>query len=198
MLFDPVTTEAKAEMAFLPQGKSTDAIRRRPSDPNIHFESYVSGYVDGEGCFCVSIRPQTRISVGWEVRPSFSVSQDDDRAELIKSLPHLFGCGSIRPDRSDRTLKYEVRSLRQLVERVVPYFEKYPLQSSKQRDFQSFGQICRLMWGGRHLQCDGLILIANLASRMNSSGLRKYTVHMIEASFRGEGIVCAPRDRGTT
>ncbi len=31
MLFDPVTTEAKAEMAFLPEGKSMDAITRRPS-----------------------------------------------------------------------------------------------------------------------------------------------------------------------
>ena len=30
-LFDPVTTEAKAEMAFPAQSKSTDAIRRRPS-----------------------------------------------------------------------------------------------------------------------------------------------------------------------
>jgi hypothetical protein len=30
-LFDPVTTEAKAEMTFLPRGKSIDVIRRRPS-----------------------------------------------------------------------------------------------------------------------------------------------------------------------
>jgi hypothetical protein len=64
MLFDPVTTEAKAEMAFLPRGKSMDAITRRPSEAGVHLGSYISGYVDGEGCFCVSMRPQTRIAVG--------------------------------------------------------------------------------------------------------------------------------------
>ena len=32
LLFDPVTTEAKAKMTFLPQGKSMNVIRRRPSD----------------------------------------------------------------------------------------------------------------------------------------------------------------------
>ena len=132
-LFDPVTTEAKAEMAFLPQGKSMDAIRRRPSSTRIDVPSYICGYVDGEGCFCVSLRPQPRIRVGWEVRPSFSVSQNGNRSEVIRLMPALFGCGTIRPDRSDRTLKFEVRSLDHLLDRVIPFFEEWPLLSSKQK-----------------------------------------------------------------
>jgi len=84
------------------------AITRRPSGKRIHLPSYVSGYVDGEGCFCVSLRPQSRNRIGWEVRPSFSVSQNNDRAELLHELPMLFGCGTIRPDRSDRTIKFEI------------------------------------------------------------------------------------------
>jgi LAGLIDADG endonuclease len=196
--FDPVTTEAKAEMTFLPTGKSKNVIRRRPSEALIHLPSYVSGYVDGEGCFCVSLRPQRRITVGWEVRPSFSVSQNGDRAELLSSLPNFFGCGTIRPDRSDRTLKFEVRSLKNLLLVVVPFFERYPLQSSKQGDFELFSRICRLMAEGFHLCEEGLIEIADLATRMNSGGARRFTSAMVRESFRGEGIVCAPRNRGTT
>jgi hypothetical protein len=67
--------------------------------------AYISGYADGEGCFTVSIAPRATLAVGWEVRPSFSVSQNGDRAEVLHALQAHFGCGSIRPDRSDRTLK---------------------------------------------------------------------------------------------
>jgi hypothetical protein len=196
-LFDPVTTEAKAEMEFLSQGKSMNSIRRRPSKPGIDICSYISGYVDGEGCFCVSLRPQPRIRVGWEVRPSFSVSQNGDRAELIKLFPILFGCGTIRPDRSDKTLKFEIRSQRNLNECVIPFFERFPLLSSKRKDFELFRRICRLMEGGTHLMPEGVVLIANLAQQMNS-GVRKYTAEMITESFRGEGIVCAAGNSGST
>ena len=92
--------------------------------------AYLSGYVDGEGCFCVSFNRSQRHRLGWEIRPSFSVSQNDDRAEVLKMLKERFGCCSIRADRSDRTLKYEVRSVRDLVEKVIPHFEKFPLLSS--------------------------------------------------------------------
>ena len=196
-LFDPVTTEAKAEMEFLPQGKSMDSIRRRPFGTGIDLPSYISGYVDGEGCFCVSLRPQNRIRVGWEVRPSFSVSQNGDRAELIRLLPMLFGGGTIRPDRSDKTLKFEIRSLQMLNESVVPFFESYPLLSSKRKDFELFRRICRLMASGNHLVPEGLLVIADLAQQMNA-GIRKYTAETIRASFEGEGIVCAARKSGST
>jgi LAGLIDADG endonuclease len=67
--------------------------------------SYISGYVDGEGCFNVSIGPRPTLRVGWEVRPSVSVSQNGDRSEVLTEIQRYFGCGTIRPDRSDQTLK---------------------------------------------------------------------------------------------
>ena len=46
--------------------------------------SYISGYVDGEGCFTVSFSPRSKLRVGWEVRPSFSVSQNSKRRDFEK------------------------------------------------------------------------------------------------------------------
>jgi hypothetical protein len=149
--------------------------------------SYISGYVDGEGCFCISLRPQARIKVGWEVRPSFSVSQNADRVEVVDLLPRLFGCGTIRPDRSDRTLKFEVRSLRSLLGAVIPFFEVYPLLSSKRKDFEIFSEVCRLMAVGAHLNADGIEQIASLLLEMNSSGIRKYDIRMIGQSLEVKG-----------
>ena len=137
-------------------------------------KSYLSGYADGEGCFCVSFNKSRRHILGWEIRPSFSVSQNRDRAQVLEMFQEHFGCGTIRPDRSDQTLKYEVRSVDDLVERVIPHFEKYPFLSDKEQDFKKFATICRLMCEGRHRTREGFNQIVDLAFAMNPSGARKY------------------------
>lgn len=161
--------------------------------------AYISGYADGEGCFTVSIAPRATLLVGWEVRPSFSVSQNGDRAEVLHVIQAFFGCGNIRPDRSDKTLKWETRRLDDLVERIVPHFERYPLLSGKRLDFDRFTSICRLAAAGAHRTRAGLIEIVELARAMNPSGKRRYDAEAIIASLRqGEGIVCASGNGGET
>jgi len=89
-------------------------------------------------------------------------------------LQEYFGCGTIRPDRSDKTLKWEVRSLSILIDRVIPHFEIYPLLSGKQNDFELFAQICKRMAEGAHLSRAGLLEIVRMAGTMNPSGKRGY------------------------
>ena len=141
--------------------------------------AYISGYVDGEGCFTVSISPRAKLTAGWEVRPSFSVSQNGDRAEVLRALQIHFGCGSIRPDRGDRTLKWETRRLEDILQRVLPHFEQYPLLSGKRADFERFASICRVMEVGAHRSPAGLIRIVQLAREMNPSGRRRYDAEAI-------------------
>ena len=141
--------------------------------------AYFAGFVDGEGCFTVSFSPRSTLLIGWEVRPSFSVSQNADRSEVLLLMQQHFGCGSIRPDRSDKTLKYEVRCLDDLVERIIPFFEANPLISSKQRDFERFANVCRLVRAGAHRTQSGLREIVDLAMPMNTSGKRKFAIEAI-------------------
>jgi LAGLIDADG endonuclease len=146
--------------------------------------AYISGYVDGEGCFTVSIAPRASLLVGWEVRPGFSVSQNGDRAEVLHAIETYLGCGSIRPDSSDHTVKWETRRLEDILDRVVPHFGRYPLLSGKRYDFDRFASICRPMADGAHLRRDGLIEIVELASGMNPSGRRRYAAEAILAALR--------------
>ncbi len=176
---DPVTTDRPSgrEIAVPVAVNAANSWTRSDAGP---FESpeqlaaYISGYADGEGCFTVSIAPRAKLLVGWEVRPGFSVSQNGDRAEVLLLLKDYFGCGSIRPDRSDRTLKWETRRLDDLVGRVIPHFEQFPLLSGKHRDFENFAIICRKMVVGAHRHPVGMIEIVQLARVMNASGKRRY------------------------
>ena len=150
----------------------------------IEVASYISGYFDGEGCFSVAIGPRPRLRVGWEVRPSISVSQNADRSEVLELVSDYFGCGSIRPDPSDNTLKWETRRLHDLVTKVLPHFDVYPLLSGKQRDVDLLATVCRMMIDKHHLRGAGLLEIAEIASLMNPSGSRRYSVTEIKASAR--------------
>jgi len=149
----------------------------------MNVDSYISGFVDGEGCFCVSFQPSRRHRLGWEIRPSFSVSQNGDRAQLLYEIQKHWGCGFIRPDRSDKTLKFEVRNVRDLVEKALPHFEAFPLLSSKQLDVELFAKICTLIRNGEHRTAQGFEVIVKAAMKMNSSGKRKYTGNEILSSL---------------
>ena len=135
---------------------------------------YLSGYTDGEGSFCVSFSPRRKLRIGLEVRPSFSVSQNSDRSEVLKLFQQTLGCGTIRPDRSDKTFKFEIRGLNDLIEKVIPFFKRFPLKSSKNRDFELFAQVCLLMNKGEQRKSSGLRRLIRLAVQMNTSGKRKY------------------------
>lgn len=172
---DPVTTESKDEIATpicQMADKSKGAITRRPLvDKSFCF--YISGYVDGEGCFTISISKRPAMKLGWELRPSFSVSQNYDRASVLEMIREYFNCGTIRPDRSDKTVKCEVRSLPDLVERILPHFVQYPLLSEKQESFSRFRQLVLEMWQGDHLNPELLHNMLRRATMIND-GKRRY------------------------
>ena len=132
---------------------------------------YLSGYTDGEGSFCISFSPRRKLKAKIEIRPSFSVSQNSNRAEVLELFKQYFGCGTIRPDRSDKTYKYEIRSLDNLVAKIIPHFKRYPLLSSKQKDFEIFTKVCEWMFN-KNVEMRKVI---DLAYQMNPSGKRKFS-----------------------
>ena len=135
---------------------------------------YLSGFVDGEGSFVVSVYPRDRCPSGLEVLPSFSVSQSETRPDVLYLIKDYFGCGTIRSS-GDGTLKYETRSVKDILERVVPHFNQHPLISGKRKDFEILTEVCRMMTKGLHRSAKGLKSILEMIGQMNPSGSRKYS-----------------------
>lgn len=145
----------------------------RASNPELN-PWFVTGLVEGEGCFTVSFSFRRKLKVGIETRPSFSVSLNQRDLELLKQLHAYFGCGGIRYSRSDKTYKYESRSVSDLTRRIVPHFERYPLIGSKSADFSIFADICRMVRANSHLNRKVLRTIVEMAYEMNPSGTRRH------------------------
>ena len=135
---------------------------------------YITGLVEGEGCFYVSFNKRRKIKVGIETRPSFSISLSKRDFKLLLKVREFFGCGGIRYSRGDRTYKYEVRAIDDLWKKIIPHFKKFPLMGNKASDFEKFVRICDLVRRSHHLNPRYLMDIIEIAYSMNLSGKRKY------------------------
>ena len=134
-------------------------------------DSYIAGYVDGEGCFAISVQHNASCRTRLQLVPEFHVSQNDDRAEVLGLIRERLGCGYIRRNgRKDRALVFVVRRREDLLERVIPFFEQNPIRSAKHREFQAFAAIVRAMAAGEHLSDAGFRELLSRATAMNGGG----------------------------
>ena len=135
--------------------------------------SYVTGFVDGEGCFLISFSLRSKMKSGIEVRPSFSVSQHKRSKNIIIFLHQFFQCGSVRFSKRDQNYKFEVRSINDLIKTIIPHFKQYPLKTSKAKDFDNFDQVCQIINSKHHLNPNGLRQIIKLSQNINQFGNKK-------------------------
>jgi len=158
--------------------------------------NWIAGFVDGEGSFNVPIRREHDRGLPWRVALSFNVSQVG--CELPELLHSTFGVGTVR-DRGDGVHYYEVTRPTELVERVFPFFDQFPLRSPKQGDLAVFRDITSLVQLGRHLSPSGIREILILRSPMNRGGKRRYGEAHVLAVLRdwesSEAIRKAPPEK---
>ena len=126
---------------------------------------WITGFIDGEGCFHVSINKIPKMTLSWQVLPEFRVVQHERDELLLKKLKLYFGFGNVVVNHGDRK-EFRVRGLENL-NKLVKFFKKNPLQTSKQKNFELFSEIIELMNKKQHLNKKGLKKIAQIASKMN-------------------------------
>lgn len=135
-----------------------------------YISAYLVGFADGEGSFNVSLRKKD-YSVGWQVYPSFNISQRD--ITVLALFKRWLGCGTLR-SRPDGVIYYEVTNITSLKERIVPFFQKFSfLSATKKTNFRIFRKIIKLMADGGHLKPDGLKQILELREKLNRGHGRK-------------------------
>jgi len=137
---------------------------------NLHAE-WITGFVDGEGCFHVGINAHEEMKVGFQVLPEFTVVQHERDVQILHALKAYFGCGVVRVNHGDR-MAYRVRSADQLREIIVPFFMKHPLKTRKNVDFKKFRKVLLKMEKGIHLTNEGIEEIRNIATQMNRGSSR--------------------------
>ena len=137
---------------------------------------WVSGFVDGEGCFHVSINKSQKMSIGWQVLPEFRVVQHERDESVLQELQKFFDAGKVVTNHDTRK-ELRIRKLDDL-KKIVLFFKQNKLRTGKKKNLEIFGEILELMENKKHLTVDGLTKIANLCWLMN----RKVKPRFLESS----------------
>jgi LAGLIDADG DNA endonuclease family protein len=139
-------------------------------DPN-----WVVGFVDGEGCFSVSVHRSSmmRRHGGWQLQPVFHIYQHRDHRDVLEAMIAVFGCGRVRPKGPNSDVwTFAVEGLQRLESAVLPFFELHP-PVVKKNDFDAFALIVRAMRQKEHLSSRGFERLVRIAYGMNANGKQR-------------------------
>ena len=141
---------------------------KRPlvEDQMIDDPYWVAGFISGEGCFFINIKPSTHKS-GYQVLLVFQVSQHSRDEQLMKSLISYFGCGHITSRNNKNYVEFVVTRFEYLFEKVIPFFDKYQIIGVKSKDYSDFKKVAELMKNKAHLTPEGLDQIRLIKAGMN-------------------------------
>ena len=133
---------------------------------------WISGFTDGEGCFTISVINNSTTKFGKQIFPEFVITQSAKSLDALKQIKNYFNCGSIilnkRYDNHNEHLyRYCVRSIVDLQEKIIPFFEINKLRTHKRNDFKIFKKVILLMCEKKHLKRSGWKKILEMAGTMN-------------------------------
>jgi hypothetical protein len=147
----------KNRSLFLPEDEGKSC----PLDP-----WFITGFVDGEGSFMIRVRKNPKYRIGFVVEVYFSITLHKKDQKILEDIQSYFGVGKIRNDVNDK-VKFRVESLKDIVSKIIPHFEKYSLITQKLGDYLLFRDVVNMMINKEHLTKKGLNKIVSIKAVAN-------------------------------
>ena len=149
------------------------AARPLPVDLKIKNFNYIAGLTSGDGCFFVSIRNSSYTVSGKSLVLKFQIVQHSRDVELMEMLISTLGCGRIELALKQSAVYYVVTKYQDILEKLIPLFDNYPIKGVKALDYSDFKKIVFLMKDKAHLTEQGLMEIQSIKLNMNLLRSRK-------------------------
>ncbi|MBP7859887.1 LAGLIDADG family homing endonuclease [Patescibacteria group bacterium] len=149
---------------YMPSDKASIADNQQE---RLKFIGWIVGFVDGEGCFSISIFKNRTSKCGFQVMPEFVVTQGEKSLDSLKRLKTFFNCGNIyvnhRYDNHKENIhRYCVRNFNDLENKIIPFFRENQLLTAKVYDFKLFCEVVELIKKRQHLTIEGVNYIKKL------------------------------------
>lgn len=146
---------------------------------------FVSGFVTGEGCFYTESGYDEKYKLKHRIRLAFCIEAKQEDREVLEAVKEHLQCGNIYDLDFGRYrgyeqrkwkphVKYRVGNFKDIAEKVIPFFQRYPLYGNKRKAFEVFSTIAEQVANKDHLTEEGLKEIKVLVNRLralNKKGL---------------------------
>lgn len=134
---------------------------------NIPDFNWISGFVSGDGNFFIDIFKSNSNKIGYQVKLRLSITQHSRDKDLLELIALYLNAGIVNIH-SENAFVFKITKLTDLTKKIIPLFEKNPIQGVKQLDFLDFSEVCKIMNEGKHHTTEGLNLIIKIKNKMNT------------------------------
>ena len=162
---------------------------------------WVSGFISGDGSFNLKIGSSATTSIGVRVQLRFGIGLHIRELDVIKGLAVYFNLlyplasshtrgddTSLHPGdasksvealnikyknitTSSKIVNFQVTKFSDIINIIIPFFEKYPIQGQKALDFEDFKKVVEIMKTNDHLTVKGFEKILKIKEGMNRNRL---------------------------
>ena len=139
-------------------------VRPLIENPKILDPNWLAGFTSAEGCFYVLITKSTT-KIGFQVKLVYQLSQHKRDEKLLKLLIEYLDCGNIY--KNGDAFDFRVSKLSDILNKIIPFFKKYPILGMKALDFADWCKVAELMKNNMHLTAEGLEKIRKIKAGMN-------------------------------
>jgi LAGLIDADG endonuclease len=126
---------------------------------------WIAGFSCGESCFDVQDIKNIKYKLGYQVKIRFKISQHERDRLLWGLISKYLKCGTLQISR--HTVVLTIVNLEDIINIIIPFFDKYHLKGIKQLDYACFRQVAFLMEKKAHLTAEGLEQIREIKAEMN-------------------------------
>lgn len=140
------------------------------------FKWFLAGLIEGEGSLCISLKQHATAKFGYYIDPEFFIYQHKSARELLDQAKTFFGTGCIvAKSGNEDVLVYKILSRRSIVEKVIPFYEKYMRYGSeiKRRNFLMFKGVTFALENKAHNTLEGVLRLVDLAYSINHAGKQR-------------------------
>ena len=109
---------------------------------------------------------KAKTNIGESVQLIFKLTQHVKDKELMKSLIKYFDCGNTNYERN--VINYKVTKFGDITEKIIPFFQKYPIYGVKALDFDDWCKVADMMRQKKHLTKKGIVKIKKIKTGMNT------------------------------
>ena len=84
---------------------------------------FITGFVDGEGSFMVSILKNPKVRSGWQIQSVFQIALHKKDIKLLKLIQAYFGGIGKIAKHGKYSYSYKVRYLEEILDKLLPHFD---------------------------------------------------------------------------
>nr|YP_010146936.1 hypothetical protein K4014_mgp31 [Cyclocybe aegerita]QQP21445.1 hypothetical protein [Cyclocybe aegerita] len=137
---------------------------------------WIAGFTSGDGSFQIRLR-KLNTNIGYRVSLLYSFHLHIRDLDVLKGLANYFNNSSenlISNDKkvgisSDKSVHLQIAKFTDIKDKIIPFFDKYPIEGVKSLDFEDFKKVCKLIENKKHLTPLGIKAILDIKLNMNQN-----------------------------